>query len=118
MQSAWETYKGKKIFFAKYGHLTPEVYRAEIDAVEKEMLAQPRNSVLLLVDTVGLLISPEALNLAKNVALHSQPYVIKTAILGMSGARKTLLDIVAKFSGMKVEAFDTADQARDWLVKS
>ena len=117
MQSTWETHKGKKIFFARYGHLTIEDYRAEIDAVEKEMLRQPRDSVLLLVDIAGLIITPEALNLAKNVALHSQPYVRKTALLGMTGARKAIVDIIVKFSGMKVEAFETVEQAKDWLVQ-
>jgi hypothetical protein len=40
----------------------------------------------------------------------------KSAILGMGGARKTLLDIVSKFSGVNVAGFDTVEQAREHLV--
>lgn len=118
MKSYWETYKGKQIFYARYDHLVLEEYRAEIIAVEQEVLRQPKNSILLLVNTAGIILSPEALNLAKNTALHSQPYLRNTAILGMSGLRKTLLEIVVKFSGVKLAAFETEEQAKDYLVQS
>ena len=117
MDSSWETYKGKRFFYARYGNKTIERYRSEIEAVDKEMLIQPKNSVLLLVDTAGSILSPEALNLAKNTALRCKPYLTKIAILGMGGARKTLLDIVSKFAGLKIEAFETEQQAKDWLVQ-
>ena len=112
MKSYWETYKGKQIFFAHYDHLSLAEYRAEVQAVEEEMMKQPPKSVLLLMDTAGIILSPEALNLAKNTALRCNPYLRKSAILGMGGARKTLLDIVSRFSGVNVAGFDTLEQAR------
>ncbi len=117
MDSSWETYKGKKFFYARYGNKQIDTYRNEVEAVEKEMFAQPKNSVLLLVETAGVILTPEAINLAKNTALHCKPYLLKTAILGMGGLRKGLLDVVAKFSGMTLEGFDTEQQAKDWLVQ-
>ena len=116
MKSYWETYKGKRILFARYDHLALDEYRAEIEAVEEVVLQQPKNSVLLVVDTTGIIISPEALKLAKNTALHCRPYIRKTAILGMTGARKAILEIVVKFSGNPVAAFETVERAKDYLV--
>ncbi len=116
MKSVWETHKGKKIFYARYDHLSLEEVRSEVAAVEKEMLKQPPDSVLLLVDITGTIISPEALNLYKNVALHSNKILHKTALLGVPGARKTLVDIIAKFSGLSASSFDDGQKARDWLV--
>jgi hypothetical protein len=116
MKSYWETYKGKKIFYARYDHLTIEAVRTEVVDVEKEMLKSPLGSVLLLVETTGTIISPEALNLFKNVALRSNKHIIKSAILGMTGARMAIMDIVSKFSGLKVQAFDTEEKAKDWLI--
>jgi hypothetical protein len=36
MKSHWETHKGKKIFWAIYGNMPMDEYRAEIAAVEKD----------------------------------------------------------------------------------
>jgi threonine aldolase len=118
MKSYWENYKGKKIFFARYDHLSIEQVRTEVVDVEREMLKSPPASVLLLVETTGTIISPEALNLFKNVALKSNKQIIKSAILGMTGARMAIMDIVVKFSGLKVSAFGTEEKAKDWLVQS
>ncbi len=117
MKSSWETHKGKKIFFARYDHLPIDEYRAEIVAVEQELFQQPKSSVMLLVDTSGTLLSPEVLNLAKNTALKCKPYLSKIAILGMGGARKTLLDIVSKFAGITLSGFDSVEQAKDFLAQ-
>ena len=117
MKSCWETYKGKQIFFAHYDHMSIAEYRAEIEAVEQELFKRPQNSVLLLMDTAGVILSPEALNLAKNTALRSRPYIRKAAILGMGGPRKVLLDIVAKFSGVNVTGFDSLEQAKEHLAQ-
>jgi hypothetical protein len=87
-----------------------------VNAVEKEMLQQPRDSVLLLVDTSGTIITPEALNIFKNVALHSKPFLHKTAVLGITGARRTFVEIVVKFSGLQVMTYDILQEAKDWLV--
>jgi hypothetical protein len=116
MRSHWEDYKGKRIFVGCYEHLTLDEYRAEAAEAEKEMLKQPPNSVLLLVLTEGLIMSPQALSLTKGLAKRTQPRVHKTAILGITGARRALLDIVVKFSGMQVVPFDDVQKAKDWLV--
>jgi hypothetical protein len=116
MKSTWITHKGKRLFYGRYDHLTFHQAREEIAEVDNEFGRQPPQSVLLLVEAAGTLLSPETLNMIKNHALRSQKYVVKTAVLGMSGARRVFLEIVAKFSGVKVEGFDDIEKAKDWLV--
>jgi hypothetical protein len=115
-KSVWKIYKGKKIFRGRYDHLTLEEIRAEVSAVEKEMTQQPLGSVLLLIDTAGTDASPEALRLFKNVALHSEKHVHKSAILGVTGVRRMILEIIRRFSGMDLAPFSDEEQAKDWLV--
>jgi hypothetical protein len=38
-------------------------------------------------------------------------------VIGISGVRKAMLDIVVKVSGLAVSPFDTLDEAKAWLVK-
>ena len=116
MRSHWEDYKGKKIFIGSYSHMTLEEYRAEVAEVEKETVKHPPDSVLLLVETAGLIMSPEALSVTKGLTKRTQPNVHRTAILGITGARRALLDIVVKFSGMQMVPFGDVQKAKDWLV--
>ncbi len=116
MKSGWEIYKGKRIFRGRYDHLTLDEIRAEVSAVEKEMVQQPVDSVLLLVESAGTDASPEALSLFKNVALHSNKYVRKSAILGVTGVRRMILEIIVRFSGMNLIPFYDEQEAKDWLV--
>jgi Holliday junction resolvasome RuvABC endonuclease subunit len=117
MKSGWETYKGKRIFRGRYANLTLEEIRAEVVAVEKEMVQQPLDSVLLLVDTAGTDASPEALRHFKNVALHSEEYVHKAAVLGVTGVKRMILEIIVRFSGMNLIPFSDEQEAKDWLVR-
>jgi hypothetical protein len=118
LKSYWDMYKGKKFFYARYDKLSIEQIRTEIADVEKIIVAQPLDSVLLLIDTAGTIISPEALNLLKNIAVKGKKFTRKTAVLGVTGARRTMLEIVVKFSGLPVSSFETEQQAKDWLVQS
>lgn len=117
MKSGWEEHKGKKIFFARYDHMTMQEVRAEVGEVKKNMALNPSNNTLLvLVDTTGTIVSPEVLNLYKEVAAASGSIKSRTAILGMSGPRRSILEIVSAFSKNKVIPFDDAQKAKDWLV--
>lgn len=117
MKSSWKIYQGKRIFFARYDKLTIEELRSEIGAAEKAILYQPSGSVLMLIDTTGTIITPEALNIFKNTALRTKQYMSKTAVLGVTGSRRVMLEMIVKFSGMKLVSFDTLQQAKDWLME-
>ncbi len=117
MRSNLEEYKGKKVFIARYDHLSSDGVKTEIEEVKEYMATISEGSARVLVDTTGTLISPEVLNQFKQISSQaSQKISTKTAILGMSGPRKTFLDIVSKFSKNKTIAFDTKDEAMEWLV--
>jgi len=117
MRSNLEEYKGKKVFIARYDHLSPDGVKAEIEEVKKYMTTISENSARVLVDTNGTIISPDVLNQFKQISSQaSHNMATKTAILGMSGPRRTFLEIVSKFSQNKTIAFDTKEEAMDWLV--
>ena len=116
MKSSWEPYQGKRLFFAHYDHLNMQDLNIELGSAEKEILQQPTGSVLLLADVTGTIITPEVLNLFKNTALRTNSFLIKVAVLGVTGVRRAFMDIVAKFSGIRFQAFDDVQKAKDWLL--
>ena len=87
MKSGWITHKGKRIFVARYDHLTVAESRIEVAEVEKEIFKQPPNSALMEVTTTGTILAPEALGIYKNTSMACKPYLKKTVVMGMSGPR-------------------------------
>jgi hypothetical protein len=117
MKSGLEVYKGKKVFVARYDHMTIVEVKAEVESVKQYMTKVTEKSALVLVDATGTLISPDVLDQFKQIsALSSGNLASKTAILGMSGPRKVFLEIVSKFSKNKTVPFDDKQAAMDWLV--
>jgi hypothetical protein len=117
MKSGLETYKGKRIFTARYDHMTKDELLSEVNEVKAYMSKNiVSEDMFVLVDTTGTLVSPEVLSLFKEISLNSTQYKTKTAILGMTGPRRVFLDIVAKFSKNMATPFDDAQSAKDWLV--
>lgn len=117
MQSSWERINGRSIFFARYNDLTIEQLGEEVEAVQKEMNAQPPNSVLLLVDPRDALVTPASIELFKNVANNSKAAFNKTAVLRMGGWKAFVLDIVLGFARIDdIAVFDDEESATRWLL--
>lgn len=118
MRSSWETYENKKIFYAHYEYLTPDEHRVEIHQVVEEMLQQPNNSVLCLMNITGVPATPQVMNDVNGAASKSAKHIYKVALIGLGDSAyfKLLLNAVYRFSGMYIVPFNNEQQAKDWLV--
>jgi hypothetical protein len=118
MKSKWITHKGRKIFFADYSNFSGQydLLKAEIDHVTAIVLGEPKNSVALLVDVRETPGTPENVDLLKTSALACKPHVPKTGVVGVTGYRRMIMRTISKLSGMPLMAFETPDEAKDWLV--
>jgi len=118
MQSEWITHKGKRIFYSNLSgfHTDVTALGAEIDESDTVICQQPENSILVLVDVRGSVGSTEVVQLFKDSSIRTKKYVRKTAVIGISGFRKVLLDAITRFSGRNATTFDDLDAAKDWLA--
>jgi hypothetical protein len=116
MKSTMETYKGKNIFFAHYDHLSLDELHAEVASVKQELTSRATEMPLVLVDITGTLISPEVLNLFKDMASFGGEHHSKTAVLGITGVRRTILEIIKNFSKTTPVPFDDVISAKEWLI--
>jgi hypothetical protein len=119
MKSRWETYKGQKILFNDYSGIGGDVaaLKAEQDYMVKEITSQPLDSVLCLAETQGLFGTPDMLEVLKAASKLTKPYVKKTAVLGVEGAKKILAKTITLFTGQSTQYFDTREKALEWLIK-
>jgi hypothetical protein len=119
MRSNWIEYKDKKIFYQDFSNhfYNSDAVKTELAEVQKIVVAQPLNSVLVLSDfrdtSIGSDILP-AMNAASKV---TKTYVRKTAVLGVIGIKRTLADLLTSLTGQPLKYFDDIETAKNWLTE-
>ena len=72
--------------------------------------------LLILVDVQNSYTDSETMQKMKEDAKLEKPFIKKEAVDGISGLKAILLKAVNMFSGQDIKAFQTIDEAKDWLV--
>jgi hypothetical protein len=118
MKSRWTTWKGERIFYCDFSGFKSDfaALRAEVDAADREICREPAGSALLLVDVTNTVASAAVVDLFKESAKLTAGYVRRQAVIGLSGFKRFLADIVARFSGQSMRLFDHEGEAMDWLA--
>ncbi len=78
--------------------------------------AQPAKSLRTLTDVTDMNFNTEAAEALKQFTKHNKPFVIAGAVVGVTGLKQIIYNAVLKFSGRNIVAFDTLEQAKDWLA--
>ncbi len=94
-----------------------DALKAEVMEVEAEFRQQPEHSIRLLVDVSGTIISTGTFDILRITAANMKKFLHSTAVLGVTGARRTMLDLLIKFTGLPVVAFDRQADAVEWLMR-
>jgi hypothetical protein len=76
------SHEGKQILLADFSNCSAVEVEKIARAIPEYVTAQPRASVLLLVDFTGASFSPEALRAMKESAVFDKPYIKKSAWVG------------------------------------
>lgn len=120
MKSRWTTYKGARVMYCDFANFKSDVnaLRAEVEAADRDIIKEPAASALILVDLRNTVASGPAVDLFKESAKLTNSHVKKQAVIGVSGFKRFLADVVARFSGQGMRLFDTEAEAMDWLVGS
>jgi hypothetical protein len=108
-------HRGKEILYLDYRNLQGQPY---IDALKRNrdhIVASGKRGILLLVDVRGSVTSSDATSVIKQTAKDYDPQVTRTAILGIAGLKKIILQAVATIIKTRIKAFDSEDEAKEWL---
>ena len=118
MRSKWIEHKGKKIFyqdFSKHFYNSAAV-KAELAEVQKVVLAEPNNSVLVLTDMRDTNVGGDLLPAMNAASTATKNHVLKTAVLGVSGMKRKLADLLTALTGQPLKYFDDVEAAKNWLA--
>lgn len=114
------THKGKEIYFINYSNIKFEEEFLEAirstNAFREKVRNLGKKDLLMLVDVSDSYIYGQAFSEIKRSGKITQSLTKKTAVVGVTGAKKTFLDMVNIFTSLNVKAFDRIEEAKDWLV--
>ena len=119
MRSEWIEHKGKKIFLQDFSKLfyNSAAVIAELIEVQQIVTSQPKDSVLVLTDMHDTNVGKDVLPAMNNASVATKAYVKKTAVLGVTGAKRKLADLLTSLTGQPLKYFDDIEAAKNWLVE-
>lgn len=119
MRSTWIEHNGRKIFyqdFSKHFYNSAAV-RAELEEVQKVVTAQPKGSVLVLSDFRDTNVGSDLLASMNAASSATKSHIHKTAVLGVTGLKRKLADILTMLTGQPLRYFDDMEAAKNWLTQ-
>lgn len=88
-----------------------------IQEAREFVATQPANSVHCLVDVSGSRFNADVVEAMKDLATHNRPYVIASALIGVGGLQRVILESVVTFSRRKnLKPLTTREEAFAWLA--
>ncbi|HUI90423.1 MAG TPA: hypothetical protein VLX61_17020 [Anaerolineales bacterium] len=119
MRSKWIEYKGRRIFYQDFSALfyNADAVKEELNAVQQVVLSEPENSVLVLSNFKDTQIGSNLMSVLNDASAKTKDHVRKTAVLGVTGVKRTLGDMLTRLTGQQLKYFEYEEEAKSWLVK-
>lgn len=119
MKSKWIEYNGKKILYQDFSNyfFNEKSVMEELREVQTIVSSQPENSVLVLSNFSNTEITANLMPVLNESSSKTKLYVRKTAVLGITGVKRTLGDLLSRITGQSLMYFNTELEAKEWLTK-
>ncbi len=119
MHSDWIEHNGKKIFYQDFSKnfYNSAAVKTELAEVQKVVMSQPQNSALVLSDFRDTNVGSDLLSAMNAASAATKAHVRKTAVLGVTGMKRKLADLLTAITGQPLKYFDDIDAAKNWLVE-
>lgn len=119
MKSKWIEYDGKKILYQDFSNLffNTKAIKEELEQVETIVLGEPENSVLIVSNFTNTEITNELMPILNEASKVTKSHVLKTAVIGVTGFKRTLGDLLSRITGQSLMYFTSEIEAKEWLTK-
>ena len=118
MRSKWIEHKGKKIFYQDFSKnfYNSAAVKTELAEVQKIVMDEPPSSVLVLTDMRDTNVGGDLLPAMNAASAATKNHIRKTAVLGVTGMKRKLADMLTMLTGQPLKYFDDSESAKNWLV--
>src|SRR5512141_2969701 len=120
MKSKWVESQGKRILYIDLSNFQTDGPGVEkeltetVSTIGQEMYTQPLHSVLVLVDLTNTHLSQQTNRLISERIEDTRKFVMRTAVVGMTGIRGIFLDYFTRLAGSETVGFETPEAAQAW----
>jgi len=111
---------GQRILLQDFSHVDDAKVALHEIALAREFMKKNQagpHSMRILTLTEGSRFDSEIIDALKELALHHKPYALAGAVVGLSPLQRLMYRMISTFSGRKLAAFDSVEEAKDWLVR-
>jgi hypothetical protein len=122
MKSRWIEYEDHSILYIDLSNFGDNVKAFDVELTEtvstigQKMYEQPQNSVLVLVDLRNTAMTQTSNNLLTERIKDTKKYVLRTAVVGLTGIRKIFLDYFSLLASSETGSFEEPEAAMKWLI--
>jgi hypothetical protein len=110
-------YKNKKIFYTDYRGLVED---EEIETFINEIIQYQLKlnlATLQLTNVEGVFFTPRIMKSIEKAAPILKDFIIKDAIVGITGIKRILFQFYNTIIGGNARAFQTEEEAMEWLIQ-
>ncbi|MBW1847504.1 MAG: hypothetical protein JRJ27_10250 [Deltaproteobacteria bacterium] len=113
----WIEHKGEKILFIDYKDIKVEKIEDVLIKLKREYESQPKDSVLDMTDVTNANYDRKTWKKFNEYGKLAKPYLKASAVIGITKPLKIMLKAYQVLTGQKVKAFNSFEEASDWLVE-
>jgi len=119
MKSKWIEYNGKSIFYQDFSNnfFNEKAVAEELSQVQEIVMSQPENSVLVISNFSNTELTASLMPILNESSSKTKAHVRKTAVLGVSGIKRALGDLLSRITGQELMYFNSEAEAKEWLTK-
>ncbi len=119
MKSHWVEHKGKRVFIAEFSNfgMNSASLQKEADGIVATLSQEAANSVLSISNVEGTKATTKNVQILMDILKHSNKFVVKRCVVGVSGVRWTFLDAFNRLARAQFSSFNTLEDALDWIVQ-
>lgn len=119
MKSKWIEFNGKRVLYQDFSNyfFNEKAVMEELREVQSLVISQPDNSVLILSNFSNTEITSNLMPLLNESSSKTKSHVRKTAVLGITGVKRTLGDLLSRITGQPLMYFNTEQEAKEWLTR-
>ena len=110
-------HKGQAIFLIDFSRCTGKEMLLLLDQVRADVARHAAGSVLTLAAFSGAQVDKAVATKIKEVLVLDRPYVKKSAWVGTDSLPHVFYENFKNFSQRDIPAFESREEAMDWLVK-
>jgi hypothetical protein len=122
MKSRWMEHKGIRILYIDLSGFKEDErgldseLKQTVETIGQEMYQKPEHSVPVLVDLRNTHMTQRVQSLLTDRITDTRKFVRRTAVIGMTGIRKIVLDFFSRVAHSETASFDTPEEGLEWLI--